>query len=291
MNQQHERGILSIYDLKKPFNKFIYLLVSLAILIMVITMIYPILQTFFSGMKPNAELNTFPPKFFPSRIVFKNFKDALTLLPLGSFFLHTIYIFIGNIIFSLSVLSLAAYSLSRMRVPFRKVIFMFLLLALFIPSSTYLIPNYLNLVQLNLLNKFAALWLPSAASAFYLLLIKTFFDSIHPEMFEAARIDGASDFRCFVGIAIPLSVPIYATLTIFIFNAVWNDWFWPNLVIGDAKHIPLASAIQVYVLNARLTEYSVKFATYTIATIPPLIVFAFFQKFILRGVQLGGVKG
>jgi multiple sugar transport system permease protein len=289
--KSYERGIISDHDLKKPVIKFVYLVVCLAILIMVITMIYPILHTLFSAMKPNEELNTFPPHFFPETIKWKNFSDAWKSLPLTTFFAHTLIVFAGNLIFSLSVLSLAAFSLSRLRVPFRKAIFMFLLLALFIPPTTYIIPNYLNLINLDLLNKFGALWFPAAANAFYLLLIKSFFDSIHAEMFEAARIDGASDFRCFIQIALPLSLPIFATLTIFTFNAVWNDWFWPSLVIPDAAHIPLAAALNQYVNQARLTEYSVQFATYVLATIPPIIVFAFFQKFIIRGVQLGGVKG
>src|SRR5205807_25450 len=109
-------------------------------------------------------------------------------------------------------------------------------------------------IQLGLLGKYGALWYPAAANAFSLLLIKSFFDSIHPEMFEAARIDGASDFRCFRQIAIPLSIPIFATLTIFTFNSVWNDWFWPYLVMGDDSHITLASAVFKYVFQARLTE-------------------------------------
>jgi multiple sugar transport system permease protein len=289
--KSYERGILSPYDLKKPVNKIVYLIICLVILIMVVTMIYPILQTLFSGMKPNEELNSFPPHFFPQAVKWKNFADAWNALPLFTYFRHTLTIFVGNLIFSLCVLSLASFSLSRMRVPFRKGIFMFLLLALFIPPTTYIIPNYLNLQQLGLLGKFGGIWFPSAANAFYLLLIKSFFDSIHPEMFEAARIDGASDFRSFIQIALPLSIPIFATLTIFIFNSAWNDWFWPFLVIGDDAHITLASAVEKYVLEARITEYSVKFATYTIATIPPVIVFAFFQKFILRGVQIGAVKG
>jgi multiple sugar transport system permease protein len=289
--KSYERGIISDHDLKKPVIRFVYLVVCLAILIMVITMIYPILHTLFSAMKPNEELNTFPPHFFPEAIKWKNFSDAWNSLSLTKYFGHTLIVFAGNLIFSLSVLSLAAFSLSRMRVPFRKGIFMFLLLALFIPPTTYIIPNYLNLINLDLLNKFEALWFPAAANAFYLLLIKSFFDSIHPEMFEAARIDGASDLRCFMQIALPLSIPIFATLTIFTFNSVWNDWFWPSLVIPDDTHVTLAAAIYSFVSNARLTEYSVQFATYTLATIPPIIVFAFFQKYIIRGVQIGGVKG
>jgi multiple sugar transport system permease protein len=289
--KSYERGIISDHDFKKPGVRIVYIFVCLAILIMVITMLYPILNTLFSAMKPNEELNAYPPHFFPEAIKWKNFSDAWNALPLTTYFSHTLIVFAGNLLFSLSVLSLAAFSLSRMRVPFRKVIFMFLLLALFIPPTTYIIPNYLNLIQLDLLGKYGALWFPAAANAFYLLLIKSFFDSIHPEMFEAARIDGASDFRCFMQIALPLSVPIFATLSIFIFNSVWNDWFWPFLVIGDDAHITLASAVYQYVFNARITEYSVKFATYTLATIPPIIVFSIFQKYIIRGVQIGGVKG
>jgi multiple sugar transport system permease protein len=165
------------------------------------------------------------------------------------------------------------------------------MMTLFIPPTTYIIPNFVNLKDLGLMNSFAAFWLPAGANAFFLLLLKNFFDDIHYEIFEAARIDGASDWRSFIQIALPLSVPIFSTLAIFIFSSSWNDWFWPSLIMHNDSHYPLATAIYKYVINAKGLALNIRFAILTMVMIPPIVVFLVFQKYIMRGLHLGGVKG
>ena len=154
-----------------------------------------------------------------------------------------------------------------------------------------MIPNFVNLKELGLLNSYWAFWLPAGASAYYFLLIKNFFDGIHPEIFEAARIDGASEWTGFIRIAVPLSVPIFATLAIFIFSTAWNDWFWPSLVMQTEDKYTLATAIYKYVVGARSLDTNVKFTILFMAMIPPIFIFLFFQKFIMRSVSLSAVKG
>ncbi|MGN7360713.1 carbohydrate ABC transporter permease [Paenibacillus sp. SAF-054] len=291
MSKQHERGILSDSDLKKPLNRVVYGFMMLCILVMIVTMLYPILMTMFNGLKTNQEVNTFPPHFFPETWNWSNFKEGWEYIDLPMFLKNTIFVFVGNLFMTIFVLGLASFSISRLKVPYYRAIYFFILMTLFIPASSYMIPNFVNLKDLGLLNTFWAFWLPAGASAYYFLLMKNFFDGIHPEIFEAARIDGASEIKSYVRIAVPLSVPIFATLAIFIFSGAWNDWFWPSLVLHSEEKYTLATAIYKYVINARSMDNSIKFTILFMVMVPPILVFLVFQRFIMRSVNLSAVKG
>ncbi|MFD3261201.1 carbohydrate ABC transporter permease [Paenibacillus lentus] len=286
-----ERGILSAADLRKPLNKAVYAFMVLCIAAMAFTMLYPIVMTMFNGLKTNQEINTFPPRFFPTEWHWENFTKGWNYIKLPIFLKNTLLIFVGNLFMTVLVLGLAAFSISRIRVPYSRAVYFFILMTLFIPAASYMIPNFVNLKELGLLNSYWAFWLPAGASAYYFLLIKNFFDGIHPEIFEAARIDGASELTSFVRIALPLSVPIFATLAIFIFSTAWNDWFWPSLVMHTEDKYTLATAIYKYVINARSLDSSIKFNILFMVMIPPIFVFLVFQKFIMRSVSLSAVKG
>ncbi|MFC6649792.1 carbohydrate ABC transporter permease [Paenibacillus rhizoplanae] len=286
-----DRGILSEHDLKKTSNRVVYGIMVLFIVLMIFSMLYPILMTMFNGLKSNVEVNSFPPHFFPQEWHFGNLKDALNYIDLAMFLRNTLYIFVGNMVATLIVLGLASFSISRMNVPYRKAFYFFFLMTLFIPATSYMIPNFVNLKELGLLNQYAAFWLPAGANTFFFLLLKNFFDGIHPEILEAARMDGASEPRSFFTIAVPLSVPIFATLAIFIFSTAWNDWFWPSLVMHSEDKYTLATAIYKYVINVKALNTNIKFAILFIVSLPPILVFLVFQKFIMRGVSLSAVKG
>ncbi|SET58742.1 carbohydrate ABC transporter permease [Paenibacillus sp. NFR01] len=286
-----ERGILSEHDLKKTGNKVVYGIMVLFIALMVFSMLYPILMTMFNGLKSNQEVNSFPPHFFPKEWHFNNLKEGLNYIDLLMFLKNTFFIFVGNMVITLVVLGMSSFSISRMNVPGKKVFYFFFLMTLFIPAASYMIPNFVNLKELGLLNQYAAFWLPAGANTFYFLLLKNFFDGLHPEIFEAARIDGASEPRSFFTIAVPLSVPIFATLAIFIFSTAWNDWFWPSLVMHSEDKYTLATAIYKYVINVKALNNNIKFAILFMVSVPPILVFLLFQKFIMRGVSLSAVKG
>lgn len=291
MSKQHERGILSDSDLKKPLNRVVYGLMVFGILVMIVTMLYPILMTMFNGLKTNQEVNTFPPHFFPETWNWSNFKEGWEYIDLPMFLKNTLFVFVGNLVMTIFVLGLASFSISRLKVPYHRAVYFFILMTLFIPASSYMIPNFVNLKDLGMLNTFWAFWLPAGASAYYFLLMKNFFDGIHPEIFEAARIDGASEINSYIRIAVPLSVPIFATLAIFIFSGAWNDWFWPSLVLHSEEKYTLATAIYKYVINARSMDNSIKFAILFMVMVPPIFVFLVFQRFIMRSVSLSAVKG
>lgn len=286
----HERGIMSAYDLQKPATRWGYYLMNVLVLVMMCCMVYPILISLLNGLKLNTEVNSFPPTFFPREWHFENYIKAWNYIDLPYYFRNTMIVFFGNIAVTVVVLGLAAYALSKMKVPFKTGIYYYFLMTLFIPATTYMIPNFINLKDLGLMGSFAAIWLPAGANAFFLLLLKTFIDGIHVEIFESARIDGASEIRSFFQIAFPLSIPIFATLAIFLFSTAWNDWFWPSFILSQ-ENKPLSVAIKDFVLNARRLDMNIKFAILTIVMLPPVVIFLFFQKFILRGLYMGGVKG
>lgn len=291
MSNSNERGILSSYDFKKPKTKIVYGLMVLVIIAMVFTMLYPILSTFLNGFKGRVEVNSFPPHFIPQEWYPENFIEGWNYIDLLQYLSNTLLIYGGQMVVTVFVIGLAAYSLSQLNVPYKRLIYYFFISTIFIPPTTYIIPNFVNLKDLGLLDSYWAFWLPAGSNAFFMLLLKAFFDNIDKEMFEAARIDGASELRCFFQIAFPLSVPIFATLAIFVFSTTWNDWFWPSLVIHSSDKYPLATAVYKYVINARMLDLNVRFAILSMVLVPPIVVFLIFQKYIVRGLNLGGVKG
>lgn len=286
-----ERGILSSHDYKRPSTRALIVVTSLVVLAMVLSMLYPIAVTFLNSFKSVIDVNSFPPKLLPREWVWDNYKEGWAFLKLPLFLRNSLYIFVGNLVVTVVALGGAAFALSKLKLPLRKPILFFFLMTLFIPPSTYIVPNFVNLKDLGLMNTFFAFWLPAGASAFNMLLLKSFFDDISNELFEASRIDGASDWYGFTRIALPLALPIISTLAIFLFSSAWNDWFWPSLVMHGDSHYPMSTAIYKQVIQARGLKLNVKFAILSMVALPPMIVFLVFQRFILRGLHLGGVKG
>ncbi|SFL21137.1 carbohydrate ABC transporter membrane protein 2, CUT1 family (TC 3.A.1.1.-) [Paenibacillus sp. 1_12] len=292
--KHEDRGIISRFDFKKVSVKIGYSLMVLVIVCMAITMLYPFFNTFFSSLKTREEFFSFPPTFFPKTWIWKNYYDAWTQfdLPLLTFLKNTILIYIGNMVCSLLCIGLAAFALSHLKVPFKKWVALYFLATLLIPPATYIVPNFLNLKSLGLINSYWAFWLPAAVNTYFMLLLKNFFDGIHKEILEAARIDGASEFKSFVSIAVPLSTPIIGTLLLLAFSNTWNDFYWPNIVMTEKSMYPLATGIYRYVVYpTSVIPWSVRFAILTLAMLPPILFFLAFQKLIIRGLSASSVKG
>lgn len=282
---------MSSFDFKKNSVIAGYSAMLLALLVIAASMLYPFGTAVFSSLKSKQEIFTFPPTFFPHHLVWSNYKEGFKYVHLVRAFWNTLLIYAGNAIIPLLVTGLAAFSLSQMKLPFRKGVTLFFMITLMIPSATYLIPNFLNLQSLKLIDSYWAFWLPAGANAFNIMLLKSFFDGIHKELFEAARLDGASELRCFFNLAVPLSVPVFSTLLIFSFTATWNDWYWPSLVLTTKAKYPIASTVYYNIIQSGNIPWNVKFSVLTVVMIPPLFFFLIFQKNIMSGLNLSGIKG
>lgn len=290
-NPARERSIVSSYDLKDPRVIAGYVLMVLALLAVAFTMLYPFGLTILSSLKTRQEVFTFPPSFLPAVPQWSNYEEAFRYLSLGRPFLNTLIIYIGNATIPMIVVGLAGFSLSQLKLPKRKFFVLFFMCTLMIPSATYLIPSFLNLQSLGLIDSYWALWLPAGANAFNILLLKSFFDGIHKELFEAARMDGSSELRCFFNIAVPLSVPVFVTLLIFTFTGTWNDWYWTSLVITTPEHLPIAPVVYHTIVKSTNLSMNLKFSILSVVMLPPLVFFLVFQKQIIHGLNLSAIKG
>jgi multiple sugar transport system permease protein len=200
---------------------------------------------------------------------------------------------VGALAVQLAVDVPAAYALSKLRPKLGNVILAMMLATLMVPASALLVPTYLTIVDVpllhvNLVNSPTAIWLPAAASAFNIYLLKRFFDQIPGELLDAARIDGAGPITTLVRVVLPLSRPILAVVSIFSVVAAWKDFLWPLLVFSDPAQQTLSVALQRFAPD---TPINLILAGLVLASVPMVSAFLIFQRHILAGITVGGIKG
>jgi multiple sugar transport system permease protein len=219
----------------------------------------------------------------------RNYKFALDYLLLhGRGILNTILYCSGAVLAALIVNPLCAYALSRFRLPYTQSVLLFLLATMAFPAEVAMIPNFLMLKQLGLLNSFWALILPGAASGFSIFLLKGFFDSLPQELYEAGMIDGASEMTLFRKVTLPLAKPIFAVIALQAFTASYGAFMFAMLVCQAQSHWTLM--VWIYEFQALAAPQYVTMAALVIAAIPTLVVFLFTQNVIMRGIILPSMK-
>lgn len=291
----NERSLLSPLELRKPGGRAAYWLVWTLLLLLTLTTIFPLYWMFSGALKTTPELFKLPPTLAPTDPQWANYPKAWSRLRYNVYFRNTIGLALGGWALQLFVSTTAAYSLSKLKPAFGNVILFLFLSTLMVPPSAYLIPQYLTVVNVPLLNirlidTWWAVWLPGAVSAFNIFVLKSFFDEIPSDLTDAARIDGANAWQMFTRIVLPLARPALAVVSIFSVIGAWKDFFWPFLVLTNADLQPIMVAL--YRLANRAQEpLNLIVAALAIASIPPIIVFFVFQRQILRGITLTGLKG
>lgn len=291
-----ERTLVSPLALKRPGGRLLYWLVFTLLLISTLSTIAPLYWMFSGGLKSSIEIFQTPPTFWPLHPVWNNYIQAWNILQLPVYFINTLVLAGGAVVLQLLVSATAAYALSKLRIVGKGIIQFAFFSTLMVPPIVYLIPQFVNindlpLIHLSLFNSWAGVWLPEAASAFNILLLKSFFDGIPAELTDAARLDGASAWQMFTRVILPLSRPVLAVVTIFTIIASWKDFLWPLLVLADSNLQPLTVAL--YHLNGVNSNlpFNYLIAGLALASIPPIIVFLVLQRQIIRGINLTGLKG
>lgn len=219
-----------------------------------------------------------------------NFRQLFTRLNLGRYFANSMLV--AGAITASAVLfnSLAGYAFAKLRFPWRDRLFAFLLAALVVPVQVAMLPLFLLLKQLGLINTYWAVILPSMATIFGVFMVRQFARSIPDSLLDAARIDGAGELRIFFSIVLPLLRPVLATLGIFIFLSAWNDFMWPLIVLtgNDAYTLPVALAI---LSSEHVQDAELMMAGSVVTMLPAILVFALLQKQLIGGIMGGAVKG
>lgn len=292
--QESDRGILSVFDRKKPSVRVSMTLVHVVLIVgLVVAGLGPLLWLAKAALTPTQDSITAPLSLWPNGIDLANLEQAWVEVEVGRYFVNTLLIAAGCWLASLFIATTGAYVLSVLKPRYAPVLNAAVLATLFIPSVVLLVPLYLTIVRpvigTSLLNNYLAVWLPAAANAFNILLVKRFFDSLPHEVFEAARTDGAGPVRVFWSIVLPMSRPILGVVSVFAIIASLKDYLWPSLVLPDPAVQPLG--VRLPAIDSQ-TELDVFLAALAIATIVPVVLFLLFQRVFLRSAGLGGaVKG
>ncbi|HLX35435.1 MAG TPA: carbohydrate ABC transporter permease [Candidatus Limnocylindrales bacterium] len=263
-----------------------YLILSLIALIT----IFPFLWIVMTSLKgPQDLLFSTPPQLFPAHPSLAAYSTVLAALPIPKFFLNSIVASSLTTVFNVLVSALAAYPLAKMRFRFREPIFYLLLATLIVPIQLTFIPSYLLARFFGYYDSLPAIIWPSLASAFNIFLMRQAFRGVPDELIDAARVDGAGDWRIWWQIAVPLVRPTIATVAIFTFVTSWNDFLWPSLMLPTTvnKTLPVGlAALQSYFSS----DFRSIAAGVTMTVIPILIFFVALQRYFVRGLG-GALKG
>ncbi|MDQ1300300.1 MAG: multiple sugar transport system permease protein, partial [Chloroflexota bacterium] len=205
-------------------------------------------------------------------------------------YLNSMLVTSATVLSVLFTSSLGGYVFARLDFPGRRYLFYFILSTSMVPFLTLLIPLYIVMRELHLLNTLWAVWLPGTFSSFGIFLCRQFIYSVPAELYESAKIDGAGDFTIYHAIILPLIRPVLAVLTIFTFLGSFNAYLWPLVVLNDEQKLTLPVILSRMANRFGGTDYQGVMAGSVLVCIPPLIVFAIFQRYILRGIALTGIK-
>lgn len=293
-----DRGVISQLEARTAGGRRIYLLFTILLIILALTVLFPFLFAFTAGLKSSTEIYKGGLGIFPTSPIWSNYLDAWNKYNLLGQFKNSFIIVAGGLVCQLTVSTMAAYSLARLKPIGGRIVMAGFLITLMIPSIAYIVPLYTTLVNLpifnvSLLNSYWGLWLPYSVNAFGILLLKTFFESIPSELFDAAKVDGATPLRTFWSITLPLSRPILIVLVIVGFIGLWKDFLLPSLVLPAPELQPVTVRLW-YMLNGNPSfqpPLNLQMAASFLALLPPLAIAIFLQRHLQRGLSLGGVKG
>lgn len=275
---------------RSAFSWIQLVLAYLALIIGSIAMIAPFLWMISTSLKSVPEIFAYPIVWIPERIRWENYRDVLELLPFGRYLFNTALVSVSVTCLELLTCSLAAYAFARLRFPGRDKLFLLYLATLMIPGQVTLIPNFLLMRWFDWIDTYWALIIPQAFSAFGTFLLRQFFLSIPRELEEAARADGASYFRVYWQIILPLSGPALATLAVFAFMAQWNAFLWPLIVTHSDQFRTLTVGLRFF-QDELVTQYHYLMAGTVMSIIPILILFLALQRYFVRGIALTGMGG
>jgi len=280
---------LAGYRVQKWLNRTVlYITLSLVTLIIVI----PLIWMFSTSFKLKSQLFTKEIYWIPKEVTFENYTKILDnpSTPIGRWAINSLIIASVTTVLKLVIDSLAGYAYARMEFPGRKYIFNLLLATLFLPGVMFLVPNFVTVSKLNMLNKFSGVIIPALASVFGVYFMRQFFESIPKELEEAAEIDGANRLQIFFQVALPLAKPALATLAVIEFLASWNDFLWSLLVLKDRAVQTLQPGLRT-LQGAYTSEYGLMMAGAVIVAVPVLVIYIFLQRFIVQSVATSGLKG
>jgi multiple sugar transport system permease protein len=279
------------FDARQTKDRIRGIVIHIALIPAAFVFLLPFLWMLSTALKPDSQLDAYPPIWIPNPLQWSNFPKTVTYVPFFLYLRNTLIISISSMVGVVISSALAAYSLARIHWPGRQVLFLMTIATLMLPFQVTLIPVFLVFKNLGWVGDFRPLILPQFFGyAYYIFLMRQFFSSIPQELSEAAYIDGANEFRIFWSVVLPLAKPALATVAVFQFIRSWTDYLGPLIYLNDQ---------QLYTLQLGLYQYSSQYgrewgllmAAAVLITLPVIIVFFLTQRTFVQGVTLSGIKG
>lgn len=283
---------------EKIFTIFNYIFMVFLVFITIYPVWYVAVASFSSG----EAVSTGKVMFWVKDFTFEAYKKVFATKNLGTAYMNTIYYAVVGTLLSMILTTTAAFGLSRSNFPFKKQIILFFMFTSWFGAG--IMPTYVNIRNLGLLDTRLGIILMGAVSTWNLILMRSYFEAIPKEMDESAKLDGATNWELFRSIYLPLSGPALATISLYYFVGRWNAYFWSMLILTDEKKIPLQVILKKLIveLNMNFSETAgidftsisretTVFATIMISMVPMLILYPFVQKYFVKGIMIGAVKG
>ncbi|HEX8219146.1 MAG TPA: carbohydrate ABC transporter permease [Chloroflexia bacterium] len=274
-------------------RKILGLLPTYIIMVFVALLILlPLFWMLSTSLKPKSQWFSTKIEWVPRTFTLENYQKIFDnpSTPIANWFLNSVLIASIVTVLVLAVDSLAAYAYARMEFPGKSLLFGIMLATLFLPGIMFLVPNFLTIAGLGLLNNWGGVIIPALAGVFGVFFLRQFFESIPKELEEAAAIDGANKFETFYKVVLPLAKPALATLGILTFLGSWNDFLWPLLILRDTKLQTLPPGLRT-LQGAYTSEYGLMLAGAVIVAVPVLIIYIALQRFVVQSVASTGLKG
>jgi alpha-1,4-digalacturonate transport system permease protein len=264
-------------------------LINVAVYVFAFLYVLPILWTIFSSFKPESELFAYPPKLF-STLTVGNYIEVLKSTDILLYFKNTSIVAVSSTVLTIIISLMAGYALSKIRFRSRNFFYDLFLSTLMIPLQVIMIAIYLVLARLKMIDSYLGLIIPPAATPTGVFLAVQYIKSSIPnEVIESAKIDGASEFRIFLNIIVPLCQPIIAALAVLSFTWRWNDYLWPLLVVSTPQHMTLQLGLALF-SGEHTVQWGSLLAMTTISMIPVLVIFIVFQRYFVKGITMGSIK-
>jgi multiple sugar transport system permease protein len=249
---------------------------------------FPFFWMITTSLKPSSESLQYPPTPVPQTITFDYYVQLFTELDFGRYTINTVVLVIFGF-FGMILMAMAGYAFGKFRFRGREPLFVLVLATMMIPVQVTMIPTYLILNGMKLTNTLIGIALPTLVGGFGIFLFRQFMSTIPTEMLEAARLDGASELRIFFQIVLPMSKPILAVQTILTFIAGWNSFLWPLIIAGEQDNYTLSVGLSL--LNQQVAiNPPLQMAAASLMVVPILVIFVIFQRYIVQGFTLSGLK-
>ena len=281
-------------------------LVVLFLTFIAIISLFPLYWLFVTALTPASATVKMPPQLFPTNPTLENFSNIMRLSGIGKlqignvlitmprmslWFLNTVALALISTGIHVLFDTMAGYAFAKRKFPGSNVLFWLVLSALMIPAQVTLVPLYLMITQLKLVNTFWGVLLPGLADVIGIFLLKQYIQTLPNELIEAARIDGASEWQIFTRIIVPLAAPGMAVTAIFAFQRYWNIFLWPLVILQSPDLFTLQVGLS-YIYNSEFgTNYGLLMSGAALASIPMIIFFFAFQRYFMQGLRVGAVKG